>query len=238
MRAILFAFLLFTGVMVNAQQRIPIYCLHGQGSDHRIFDSLVVDTSGYELRFLDYGTPEPGSSMKDFAESILPSIDTAAPFILLGVSLGGMICVELSELAHPEKTIIISSAENRNEFPMRYRFQQKVPLYSVMPCWFYVIGARIAQPLFEPDRNKNKATFKAMLYEKDEAYLVGTVKLIVQWAREDNESDIIRIHGTQDHTIPIRRINDVDFPVKGGSHMMTLTRGGEISRLVEKALEM
>jgi surfactin synthase thioesterase subunit len=97
-----------------AQNKLQVYLFPGQGSDYRLFDSLSwpvnVDTT-----IISYGTPGEGMSMQAFAKSLLSKIDTTEQFALIGVSLGGMICVELSELIKPELTIIISSAKNNRE---------------------------------------------------------------------------------------------------------------------------
>ena len=218
------------------QQKTTIYCLPGQGSDARLFSSIQIDTALFELKFIEYGTPEKQMNMKDFACSLIHEIDTLNPYILLGVSLGGMICVELNETMNPQKTIIISSAKNRNELPFRYRFQKAVPLYKIVPKSFLLAGAKIMQPIVEPDRNKNKETFKSMLNDKSPVYMKRTINLLIKWERVENTKEVYHIHGNNDHTLPLRRIKNPDFIVENGSHMMTLTRGVEISCILNSII--
>ena len=226
--------LLSTNVL--CQQKTTIYCFPGQGSDARLFDSIQVDTALFELTFVEYGTPEKWMDMEDFAYSLINKIDTLNPYILLGVSLGGMICAELSENLNPRKTILISSAKNRNELPVRYRFQKSIPLYQIFPKRSLLVGSKIMQPLVEPDRKKNKETFKDMLSQKDAAYMKRTIHLIITWEREMNTKKIAHIHGDNDHTLPLRHIQNPDFIVENGSHMMTLTRGAEINHILNHIL--
>ena len=61
---------------VISRQKTTIYCFPGQGSDARIFDSIQVDTALFKLSFIEYGTPEKGMNMKDFARSLINEIDT------------------------------------------------------------------------------------------------------------------------------------------------------------------
>ena len=231
-------FLLYLLLSTNVlcQRKTTIYCFQGQGSDFRLFDSIQVDTALFELAFVEYGTPEKWMDMKDFAHSLINGIDTLNPYILLGVSLGGMICAELSESLNPRKTILISSAKNRNELPVRYRFQKTIPLYQLFPKKILLIGSKIMQPLVEPDRKKNKGTFKDMLNKKDAAYMKRTIHLIVTWEREMNTKKTYHIHGDNDHTLPLRHIQNPDFIVENGSHMMTLTRGTEINHILNHIL--
>ncbi len=148
-----------------------------------------------------------------------------------------MICSELNELLNPEKVIIISSAKNRSELPVRYRFQKYIPVYALFPGKLLHWGAKLMQPLVEPDRNKNKEAFKAMLYAKDPIYLKRTIGMIINWDNRKNSKKIYHIHGTKDHTLPYRKIKHVDHTIKKGSHMMTLTRADELSAVLNVLLK-
>jgi pimeloyl-ACP methyl ester carboxylesterase len=223
--------------VLNCQsQQTHVYFFPGQGSDKRIFDSLEIDPS-FTLHVIEYGTPEKNATMSSFARQLAQQIDTTQKFILVGVSLGGMICTELNELLNPEKTILISSAKNRNELPFRYKFQKAIPVYKLFPGSVLLAGAKILQPIVEPDRKKNSRTFKSMLGKKNSLYMKRTVNLIINWKKEANTKKIWQIHGTKDHTLPFRKIKSPDHIVKGGSHMMTLTRAKEISELLNRVLK-
>lgn len=112
-----------------------------------------------------------------------------------------------------------------------------MPIYKIVPAPFVKLGALILQPLVEPDRNKDKATFTSMLKDKDPKFLRRTVKMIMDWERTSNDGSIIHIHGDNDHTLPVRNIN-IDYMVEDGSHMMVLTKGKLISKLVNMELEI
>ncbi|WP_320004605.1 hypothetical protein [Shiella aurantiaca] len=146
-----------------------------------------------------------------------------------------MLCAELSEVLNPEKVIIISSAKNRQELPFCYTFQRIIPLYKLMPPRLLLGGAKMLQPLVEPDRNKNKATFQQMLGAKDPLYMKRSIGMIIRWERTLNSQKIIHIHGDNDHTLPIRRVRS-DHVVPNGSHMITLTRFEEVKQILLKEL--
>jgi pimeloyl-ACP methyl ester carboxylesterase len=223
-------------LICNAQIKTTIYGFPGQGSNKHIFDSITLDSS-FNMVITEYGTPDQGASLNTFAKQLSAQIDTTKPFILLGVSLGGMICAELVEILNPLKTIIISSAKNRMELPNRYKFQKMIPLHELFPGNFILASAKVLQPIVEPDRNKNKKTFKEMLKSKNSKYMKRTVKLIINWDRTSNTKKIYHIHGDNDHTLPIKNIKSPDYIVKKGSHMMTLTNGKKISELLNQVLK-
>jgi pimeloyl-ACP methyl ester carboxylesterase len=216
-------------------QKTTIYCFPGLGSDRRIFELLTIDPR-FELKFIEYGTPDEHLTLHAFARLLAQQIDRSKEFILLGVSLGGIICCELSEMLQPLKTIIISSAKNRKELPLRYRFMTKIPLYKIFPGSFLKAGARILQPLFEPDRKKNNIAFKSMLEDKNEIYIKRTIQLIIDWDRTGNTQKIYHIHGTRDRTLPFKKIAHPVYPVENGSHVITLTRAKEVSDILNEIL--
>jgi len=216
--------------------RPNIYFIHGQGSDKRLFDSLQID-SRYQKNYILYTTPPKHATIESFARELAQQIDTTKPFVLVGVSLGGMLCAEMGEFLNPEKIILISSAKNRKELPFRYRFQRAIPVYYLVPGFIVKASAKMLQPIVEPDRKHNKETFKKMLSAKNSVYMRRTVRMIMQWKRTENTVKLVHIHGTNDHTLPIRKINQVDYSVEDGSHMMTLTRAQEISALINQELQ-
>lgn len=213
---------------------LDLYLLPGQGGDHRLFDNFAPD-GPYRLRHIRYHRPQQGQTMREYARELCQQIDTTRRFALIGVSLGGMFATEMSTLLPDERTVVISSAKNRTELPAQYRFQRRVPIYKLVPPRVALFGAKVLQPIVEPDRRREAATFKAMLRDKDPIFLRRTIQMIMQWERTETPDGVYAIHGGRDHTIPLRNL-EYDFLMHDGSHMIVLTRGPEVSRLVEFAL--
>ncbi|MBP9190853.1 MAG: hypothetical protein KBF51_15055 [Chitinophagales bacterium] len=77
-----------------------------------------------------------------------------------------------------------------------------------------------------------------MLHAKDPLFIKRAVHLIVSWDRTEADNlnkNIIHIHGDIDNTLPIDKVK-ADYIIKGGSHMMVLTRSEEISRVIEREM--
>lgn len=230
-----FSFYLLSCGLLSAQNAKPvIYLIPGQGADSRQFKNLSIDNK-FEVKNIEYFTPEKGWEMKDFAKALVAQIDTSRKFVLVGVSLGGMLATEMGDFLHPEKIILISSAKCRDEFPGRYKFQRVIPIYKWVPGGLVKGGAKFLQPLVEPDRKYDSEMFKSMLNDKDPVFMKRTVAMIMEWDRTDYRQDIIHIHGDNDHTLPGKNIK-YDFLIKNGSHMMVVTRADEISVLINQIL--
>jgi len=233
-RVTVILFMIFTSTVLLAQKHV-VYLIPGQGADKRLYKNIQLDST-FEIRNIEYFTPEKGWSMKDFAKALSAQIDTTTEYSIVGVSLGGMLATEMTDFLQPKKVVVISSAKSRKELPFRYRFQKTIPIQVLVPPFMVKLGAQILQPIVEPDRVKDPATFKSMLKDKDPHFLKRTTNMILEWDRLGYNSKIIHIHGDNDHTIPARNVA-YDYLVEGGSHMMVLTRGALISEILNPILK-
>jgi pimeloyl-ACP methyl ester carboxylesterase len=233
-RKMLLPLLIFLSIVVWGQEGTTIYLLPGQGADFRSFKNINFPPA-YSIHPIFYDVPPAGATMQEYAQQLASQIDTSKPFILLGVSLGGMLATEMSTFLNPEQVVVISSAKCRFELPTRYTFQQYIPLYKAVSPNLSKRGALWLQPIVEPDRNKERATCVAMLEDKDPLFLRRTIEMIIEWEREEAPEGIVHIHGDKDHTIPFRNVKST-HRLSGGSHMMVLTKGEEVSQVLEQIL--
>jgi pimeloyl-ACP methyl ester carboxylesterase len=227
--------LIFIMINLHGQTNLTsVYFFPGTGSDERLFSKIQLP-AGYEAKFIKYHVPDKRTTMSEYAAELAKQIDTTKAFVIIGVSVGGMLCTELTDMLKPLKTIIISSSKCRRELPRHYRFQKHIPINKLFGPRFIKAMSFVAQAVVEPDRNKHKAIFKAMLRDKNPHYLKRTVNMIINWERETFSLEIIHIHGTKDHTLPLKNIKP-SVIIQKGSHMMTLTRGEEIGAIIHDFL--
>ncbi len=185
---------------------------------------------------IEYKTPKKWMSLKDYAIFLSKQIDVSNDFILIGTIMGGMLVCEMLDFLNPKKAIIISSAKCRNELPLRYWFQKYLPLYKILPGIIGKIGAIILQSIVEPDRNVEKETFVKMLQGKSTKFMKRSIKMVIEWDRKEVETNIFHIHGNKDNTLPLKNIS-ANHIIKGDSHMITLTRGKDVSELIRGIIQ-
>ena len=226
--------LLLSSFLSYSTEPMTVYLIPGQGGDARLFTHFRLE-GNHIIKYIDYQLPEKGMSMRDYAEILTRQIDTSEPFVIVGVSLGGMIATEMSELVDAEQVIVISSAKNWYELPGRYRCQRKLPIYKLVTPGMAVFGAKVLQPIVEPDRQSQKDIFKAMLRDKDGRFITRTIPMMIEWERTESPSSIYHIHGSNDHTIPISNVS-CDHRIEGASHMMVLTDAQRVSAAVNELL--
>jgi pimeloyl-ACP methyl ester carboxylesterase len=208
-----------------------IYLLPGQGADCRLFEKIEFP---YDTVHLEFPLPDKKTSLHEYALGFIPRIDTSRPYILIGVSLGGMISSELADTLSPERVVIISSAKCRDELPGKYKFQRYIPINQILPAQTIWWGAKTFAFRVEPER-KLDSVFQTMLLAKDPLYLKRTVNMIVNWDKSGYDSSIIHIHGEKDNTLPIKNVS-CDYTLTEGTHMMVHILGEEINILINQIL--
>jgi pimeloyl-ACP methyl ester carboxylesterase len=217
-----------------AQNKKAIYLIPGQGSDYRVYKNYNFPEE-YEVFHIKYIPVNKNETMSSDAKRLSTQHDTRYDITLIGMSLGGMLATEITDIVNPTNTIVISSAKCRSELPFRYRMLKYIPFYKIFPSHVIKLGSLVAQPLVEPDRNNEKQTCKAMLKAKEPQFLKRSIHLIVNWDRQNYNKQIIHIHGTKDHTLPIRNVN-YQHTITKGSHMMNITQSEKIYQYISDIL--
>ena len=219
--------------MAVRSQAPRLYLLPGMGGDHRLFKNL--DLSAYDTVHVRYPTPPGPIRMDDFARLLHPQIDTTAPFYLLGVSLGGMLAVELTDQLHPAHTVILSSAKQRSELPGKLKFNKYLPLYRIVGGRAQRALGGLGRYLFERRARSEEPTFRAMLRAKDPKYLKWATYAVTNWERDAVPPGITHVQGTKDHTIPIKNIDAV-IPVPDAGHMVVMMQPATVDSLLRDVL--
>ena len=83
------------------------------------------------------------NSYPDYAVRLSGAIDKSNPFVLVGLSLGGIMAVEIAKGFRPALTIIICFAPLSSQLPFYYRLAGKVNLLWVIPPTFFKVIATL-----------------------------------------------------------------------------------------------
>jgi len=106
-----------------------IYIFSGLGVDERVF--ATIDFSGLNTVFVDWIDPLKNETFESYAKRI--SKDFEKDSVLIGLSFGGMLAVEVSKIIPVKKVILIASAKNKNELPKWFLLAGKLKLNRILP---------------------------------------------------------------------------------------------------------
>jgi pimeloyl-ACP methyl ester carboxylesterase len=212
-----------------------IYCVSGLGADERVFQKLKFE--GYQPVHIKWVEPESGESIADYAQRLATQIKVERP-ILIGLSFGGIIAVEIAKHIATEKIILISSTKNQQEVPFYFRIFRWLPIYLLLPAKFMLwLGQLIASWFFSLRTIDDRKLFKAILFDTNARFMKWAIHQVVIWKNEIIPDNLYHIHGECDRIFPYLFVRE-DFNVKGGGHLMIISQAEYISNLIQKIVDL
>lgn len=210
---------------------MKLYLLPGVGCDGRLFDRL--DLSGVDVVRLNWPRFEADDTLPRIAARMRDAVRADEPHVIAGVSMGGMVAQELAVLTRPRKVVLISSWTGPQEWNLLARVNARLGLHRVIREW----SVRAAWPVKRLIDRREEAIDRllwTMAREQGAAQLRRGTAAIMRWKGSTWDGPLVRIHGDRDIVTPLRF--PVDHLVKGGQHVMVLTRAEDVSRLLRSAL--
>ena len=208
-----------------------IYIFSGLGVDKSVFD--YIDFSNLDVEFVDWIAPLEKESLKNYAKRISSIIVSENP-IVIGLSFGGILAVEISKIKKIKKLILIASAKNKNELPRIYQIAGKLKLNKLLPSALLKNQNFITNWMFGINTESEKQLLKTILEETDPKFLRWAINEILNWKNELTPENFIHIHGNNDRIIPIKNVK-ADYIIANGGHFMTVNKAEEIGEIIKNS---
>lgn len=211
-----------------------IYCISGLGADEKVFCNLRVN--GFQLKCIPWLRPYKNEPIDTYAARMSAQIQEPAP-LLLGVSFGGMIGIEIAKQRPLSKLIVISSVKSIAELPRWMKLAGRLQLNKMLPIRSYKFTEKIDNHRLGVSSAEERELVRFYRRNADPVYLTWAVNEVLNWKNEWSADTIIHIHGDQDKIFPIKKIRTAHI-IKGGTHLMIYNRGKEISACLEELLSV
>lgn len=213
-----------------------IYFMPGMAANCEIFKNIKLDTSKYNLHFLEWLEPHSSESLYHYCKRIAKQITANKP-ILIGVSFGGIIVQEVAKIIKTEKVIIISSIKDPSEFPPRILWAKKWKLYRFFPTSYINSIENITKKIVSSKKIQHRIDmYQKYLSVRSTNYLDWAFKNVILWENKNPLENVFHLHGTKDHIFPSKRIKNADF-LENGTHIMILINAGWINKKLSEILE-
>ena len=210
---------------------MTLYLLPGVGCDMRLFGRLYLP--GVNVVHLEWPPFPKGITLEELAAKMRANVDATQPHLLAGVSMGGMVAQELALYTKPEKIILISTWTGPKEFPLHVRVGKALGLPAVISSFTMWATWPFKRMLGERDRSTDKLLWD-MAKKQTATKIRHGVQAVLRWKGSRWNGRTVRIHGTNDHVIPLGF--PVDHAITNGSHIMVLNRAAEVSRCILSAM--
>lgn len=210
------------------------YILSGLGADQRVFNQI--DFGDFAPIFIPWETVEPDQSFESYVQQLSKQVKTPHP-ILIGISFGGMVAQEMSDLLENCPVLIISSVQTRQELPWMIRMSGKVGLHKLIPIKLALKNKRMNHWLFGTKTEHEKQILDQIIADSDPVFTKWAIHKITNWQRREKIlGKLLHIHGDRDHIFPIGNVHP-DYIISGGTHFMTVSKHEEVSKVIQEALE-
>ena len=212
-----------------------IYCVSGLGADERVFQKLKLE--GYQPVHIRWVEPEGNENIANYAKRLATQINSESP-ILIGLSFGGIMAIEIAKQINTEKVILISSTKNQQEVPFYFQIFRWLPIHRLIPAKIMLwLGQLLAAWFFSLETLAERQLFKAILLDTNAKFMKWAIHQVITWKNELIPKNIYHIHGESDRIFPYKFVRE-DFNVKRGGHFMIMNQAEHISQLIQKIVDV
>lgn len=209
-----------------------IYFIPGLGTDGRMFQLLTLDSARWEAVVLDWLPPRQKETLPAYAARMATQIPvSAAPILLVGVSFGGMVAVEIGKIRPPAQVILISSLKTARELPGYLRALGRTGLHHYLPLGWAKTGSWPLAWLFGAKTAQEKTLLAAIIRDADVPFVKWACTAVATWQNKTVGPNLTHLHGHQDWLFPLRYVQQPVQVYKGG-HLIIFSAAEQISAYI------
>lgn len=205
---------------------MKVYFISGLAADGRVFQFIDLP-QGYDKIYINWITPNKKESLKEYALRLSEQINHEEPYILVGLSMGGMIASEIAKYFPPQLTVLISSVPTSTQLPNYYKYVNRLKLYRVVPTKI-LKSISVAKRIFSTETSQAKKILVEVIRDSDPVFIRWAIQAILEWENETIPYPIKHIHGTKDGILPIKNTSP-SHTILDGTHLMLMSRVEELN---------
>ena len=186
---------------------------------------------------LPWLAPVKNEPIQQYAKRMAAGIADENP-ILLGLSFGGMMAIEISKLIHTQQVILLSSIQSSAEMPGWMKWAGKLKLNKLLPMRSYKILEPIQNITMGVETKEDIAMVNNYRKNVSPVYLDWAIHEVLNWQNNWQPINIHHIHGNADKIFPLKKISPLHQThiINGGGHFMVFNRAGDVSNAIQNVL--
>ncbi|MEM6763343.1 MAG: alpha/beta hydrolase [Bacteroidota bacterium] len=209
-----------------------IYTISGMGMNEQLFRRLKLP---YPVIHLPWMEPLKGETLRAYSERLGKDVPTDKPVILIGLSFGGVVALEMAEWLNPEKVVLISTIKVRKERPLFFRIMEYIPLYLFQNKKIQDATIGLWGPFFGINTKADIRRVKGFFCDLSPNYYRWAIRQMVNLRRSKWKAKVLHIHGTRDKVFPAKYIEEAQFIEEAG-HAMIIREHTHITQLIQQFL--
>jgi len=214
--------------------KVKIFLISGLGADKRTFDFLQLDFK-HLIHHVSWIPPLENEKIESYCTRLIGKYKIDQNSILIGLSFGGLVSVEISKQVSPLKTIIISSVRNKNDLSKGFRISGKLGMHKLLTEKRIRNSNRYVEKAFGMATYNDRQILSDVLRNTNVEIVQWGIREMINWREPSPNEEIIRIHGRNDRILPLK--NQADYVIEDGGHMMIAQRAEEISEILNTEIK-
>jgi pimeloyl-ACP methyl ester carboxylesterase len=210
-----------------------VYFISGIGADYRFFTHVRLP-QGYEARYIHWIPPVRNEPLASYAFRLTTQIDTTEPFVLIGLSLGGIMAVEIAKRIPAVCTILISSVPLSAHMPPLYRLAGALKLGRLIPATPLKLAAIIKHNLTMPGV-QNRRLIRQVIRDGENRFIRWALSAVLDWRNDILPQPLFHLHGTRDEVFPFRRTHPTHI-IPGNGHMFLINHPETVNQILREIL--
>lgn len=195
--------------LVDKQLNREIYFISGLGADRRVFQNLQVE--GYRAVHIQWEDPHPGESLEQYASRLLKQVNSQRP-ILVGLSFGGLVAIEMAKQIDQAQVVLLSSAKTADEIPAYFKLLRWLPVHLILPFkrllwavywflfWLFSLGTQAERNLL-----------RQILMDTDPTFMKWAIHRVVTWRNREVPENLVQVHGARDRIFPLATLTPISW---------------------------
>ncbi|MDN5288910.1 MAG: Pimeloyl-ACP methyl ester carboxylesterase [Mucilaginibacter sp.] len=212
-----------------------IYLIAGLGADTRLYNNI--DLHEHDVTPVDWIDPDKSDTLNTYAQKLIHQYNIVPNSVIIGVSLGGMITVEIAKQIPVKKAILISSIKTNNEAPGYFNLFRTLPVYKLIPGKLLTSLGFLVKPMFGQMGEEDAWLFKDMLKNSSPFFIKWAMEAVLHWKNEIIPPNLYHINGNKDLIFPYKRIHNATAIVNDGTHIMIFDEAKEVNKLLKAILK-
>lgn len=212
-----------------------IYFLSGLGADERVFKKIILP-DGYNAIHLKWIENLPNEELNSYCKRFSKLINTEKPFMLAGLSFGGIVALELSRIIKPEKIILLSSIKSRNEMSPMLKLIDFLKIGQLAPEKIYKSVNIFIDWLFGLKEQEARNLFYEIINDSNAKFNKWCAIKVLTWNSKIEFKNITHIHGDADNMFPIKYLK-ADYIINGGGHFAIHSNAEKVNQALADCLK-
>lgn len=211
-----------------------IFLIAGLGADTRLYNNI--DLGDNDVIPIDWIEPNETDTLTTYAQKIIYQYLIKDNDIVIGVSLGGMLTVEIAKQVRLSKAILISTIKSIDEAPWYFKFFNAVPIQKLIGGRTLSKLGYFIKPLFGHLNDQDAWLFHDMLKKSSPKFLKWAVAAALKFNNKANIPNVYHLAGDKDLVFNYKKIKD-PIIIKGGTHVMVFDKAKQINKILKGILK-